>query len=112
MRKTLRQRSSLVIAKTLTLLQYLVSQLFKFFQVFTIAPVDGNSSTLNELNTSRLALAVRIHPIDANGPPTCLRVGAYGTKGMDRALVYYAESNDRQVTVKPLYNGQGTFCPL
>ena len=62
-----------------------------FFQVFTIAPDDGNNATERELGTPRLALAVRIHPIDTNGPPMCLRVGVYGTRGMDRAIVYYGE---------------------
>jgi len=71
------------MAKT-TLLRYVVSQLFQFFQGFPITPADGNSSIENELAPPRLALAVRIHSIETNGPPMCLRVGVYGTRGMDK----------------------------
>jgi len=59
-----------------------------FFQAFPVAPANGNSSVENELTSPRLALAVRIHPIETNGPPMCLRVGVYGTKGMNKTSLW------------------------
>ncbi len=51
------------------------------FQEFTIAPDNGNNLTEHEFPAPRIATAIRIHPVETNGPLTCLRVGVYGTQG-------------------------------
>jgi len=78
---------------------------------FPIAPADGNSSTENELVTPRLASAVRIHPIETNGPPMCLRVGVYGTRVLNVAcdvhlLTITISKSSLGPAVKQLYVGQ------
>ncbi|KAL9952417.1 hypothetical protein ACROYT_G039667 [Oculina patagonica] len=47
---------------------------------FTIAPDNGNNLTEHEFPAPRIATAIRIHPVETNGPLTCLRVGVYGTQ--------------------------------